>query len=293
MLFRSMRGTVITAVLMLAIVSLPASAEEPSPVPEPGAFTARLALSCEAFAADPAPVVTLAATAGAPILVTLCAVPAGGFRWAGPGVADPSIVTARSWTWRVPADAPPGAPGTELFVLEATAPGETSLTFTTERPWDGGEPGPWRLTVAIAVSAASAAPGPSAEVERAAAAGASCCAVHVVNWGNPIHVVGRGASHSLPSGTGAWLDGSDPSAGGRGEILVTWMDRQQARLEFRRSADGAGVRWLDVTTGRILMERTFTVIGQEAYLWSRDEGHTIAATYVDGTGRLEIGRAHV
>ena len=67
---------------------------------------------------------------------------------------------------------------------------------------------------------------------------------------------------------------------------VTWMDRQQARLEFRRSADGAGVRWLDVTTGRILMERTFTVIGQEAYLWSRDEGHTIAATYVDGTGRL-------
>lgn len=278
-------GLAALAVLVLALGSLPVAAQEGSPSPPGGGQPGRAEVTCEALAADPAPAIAVTAGAGAPILVALCSDPAGGYRWAGPAIADPSIVMPSAWTYQLPVDGAPGTPGRELFLLAAVAPGMTTATFATERPWATGAPGPWQVTVTIAVTEPVAPiPAPSAAVGRDAAAGASCCAVFVENWGNPILVEGGGASHQLRSGTGTRVDASLPSEP-RGEIRVTWMDREEARLEVRDVRTGHQVTWWDQRTGRPAMTRIFTSVGEEAELWSAIGGHTVLARYVKGTGR--------
>ena len=273
------------AVLLLALGSVPVGAHEGSPAPLDGGLPGRAEVPCEALAADPAPAIAVTAPAGAPILLALCSDPGTGYRWAGPDIADPSVLIAASWTYQPPVDHAPGTPGRELFLLSALAPGMTTAGFATERPWAAGEPGPWQVTVTITVTEPVAPnPAPSAAVGRDAAAGGSCCAVFVENWGNPILVEGGGASHQIRSGSGTRIDASHPSEP-RGEIRVTWMDREEARLEVRDVRTGYQVTWWDQRTGRPAMTRIFASVGEEAELWSAIGGHTVLARYVKGNGR--------
>lgn len=252
----------------------PAAAQDASPAPADAPPSAHVALDCAAFVRDAAAGATVAVALGGPVLVELCAEPATGYRWSAPVVADPAIVAVRAWTYATVADARAGAAGTERFLLHATAAGSTTVTFSYDRPWAGGDVGARVAIVAVTVAAASALPTASPAIPREAAGAEGCCAASVVSWGNPILVMDGGTPHALPSGTGSLI-------AGRGTVTVTWMDGFVSRLELGPVADGYRVRWLDADGRQELAVHTFRQVGEDA--WLGVGPHNVHITYADGT----------
>jgi len=225
-----------------------------------------VAFGCDAFVRDAAAGASAEVAVGAPLLVTLCAQPATGYRWSPPVVADPGVAAVRSWAYTPPADPLPGASGVERFLLVGTAPGTTTLTFSYDRPWAGGDTGARVATVALVVRAGDVTPAASAGPDRAAAA--ACCAASIVAWGWPVIVEQGGVREQIVSGTGRAI-----AADGDPVTVTWWQGAAAARVQVWGAEAGYRVRWTSVDGGAVLWEGTLTSIGQE--VWATVAGRNV------------------
>lgn len=76
-----------------------------------------------------------------------------GFQWEDKMlISDPKVITQTGHETVAPAADRPGAPGKEVWILQAVAPGDTTVSTTYGRPWPGGEKDSWVFTVNVKVS---------------------------------------------------------------------------------------------------------------------------------------------
>ncbi len=139
---------VVTALLGAALVA-PVAAQSPAPaVP---AAAAAVTIDCDAFMATPNASAAVDAPAGSAVNVSLCSNPSTGFRWEDPVSSDPTVASLGGWTYVAPADAAPGAGGTEVLTLVAGAAGHATVTASYGQPWEGGQKAAWTLTLDVVV----------------------------------------------------------------------------------------------------------------------------------------------
>lgn len=75
-----------------------------------------------------------------------------GFTWAEKMlISDPKVMTQTGHEVIAPAADKPGAPGKEVWTLQAKAPGNTTVSTTYGRPWPGGEKDSWVFSVNVTV----------------------------------------------------------------------------------------------------------------------------------------------
>lgn len=76
-----------------------------------------------------------------------------GFQWSPDMlISDPEVVAQTGHEAVAPAADRPGAPGKDVWILQAVAPGNTTVSATYGRPWQGGEKDLWVFTANVAVS---------------------------------------------------------------------------------------------------------------------------------------------
>jgi predicted secreted protein len=75
-----------------------------------------------------------------------------GFSWAEKLlISDPKVVAQTGHEVIAPKQGQPGAAGSEVWMLQATAPGNTTVSTTYGRPWPGGEKDSWVFSVNVTV----------------------------------------------------------------------------------------------------------------------------------------------
>ena len=84
--------------------------------------------------------------------VSLGSNPSTGFTWEEKLlVSDPKVVAQTGHEVIAPKQGQPGAAGSEVWMLQALAPGNTTVSTTYGRPWPGGEKDSWVFSVNITV----------------------------------------------------------------------------------------------------------------------------------------------
>ena len=75
-----------------------------------------------------------------------------GFEWAEKmPISDPKVVEQTGHDAIAPAADRPGAPGKDVWMLQAMAPGNSTVSATYGRPWPGGEKDVWVFTANVTV----------------------------------------------------------------------------------------------------------------------------------------------
>lgn len=75
-----------------------------------------------------------------------------GFAWAEKLlISDPKVLAQTGHEVIAPKQGQPGAAGSEVWMLQAMAPGNTTVSTTYGRPWPGGEKDSWVFSVNVTV----------------------------------------------------------------------------------------------------------------------------------------------
>ncbi len=75
-----------------------------------------------------------------------------GYQWADKMLlSDPKVMTQTGHETIAPTTDKPGASGREVWILQATAPGTTTVSTTYGQPWPGGEKESWVFSVNVEV----------------------------------------------------------------------------------------------------------------------------------------------
>lgn len=75
-----------------------------------------------------------------------------GYQWADKLLlSDPKVMAQTGHETIAPDNNMPGAPGREVWMLQAMAPGTTTVSTTYGQPWPGGEKDSWVFTVNVEV----------------------------------------------------------------------------------------------------------------------------------------------
>lgn len=84
--------------------------------------------------------------------VSLGASPSTGFTWEEKLlISDPKVLTQTGHEVIAPKQDQPGASGSEVWMLQATGPGNSTVSTTYGRPWPGGEKDSWVFSVNVTV----------------------------------------------------------------------------------------------------------------------------------------------
>lgn len=84
--------------------------------------------------------------------VSLGSNPSTGFAWAEKLlISDPKVLAQTGHEVIAPKQGQPGAAGSEVWMLQAMAPGNTTVSTTYGRPWPGGEKDSWVFSVNVTV----------------------------------------------------------------------------------------------------------------------------------------------
>lgn len=76
-----------------------------------------------------------------------------GYQWAeGMQISDPKVLVQTGHEAIAPKESQPGAAGSEVWMLQALAPGTTTVSTTYSRPWEGGEKDAWSFTAEVTVN---------------------------------------------------------------------------------------------------------------------------------------------
>ena len=67
-------------------------------------------------------------------------------------ISDPKVMVQTGHQTVAPAADRPGAPGSEVWMLQTTGKGQTTVSTTYGRPWPGGEKDGWVFTVNVTVN---------------------------------------------------------------------------------------------------------------------------------------------
>ncbi len=89
---------------------------------------------------------------GDTLKISLASNPSTGFQWAEKLlISEPKVLTQTSHETAPSKTNMPGAAGTEVWTLQAKAPGNTTVSSTYGRPWPGGEKDAWVFSANVAV----------------------------------------------------------------------------------------------------------------------------------------------
>lgn len=84
--------------------------------------------------------------------VSLGSNPSTGFKWAEKLlISDPKVVAQTGHEVIASKQGQPGAAGSEVWMLQAMAPGNSTVSTTYGRPWPGGEKDSWVFSVNVTV----------------------------------------------------------------------------------------------------------------------------------------------
>lgn len=76
-----------------------------------------------------------------------------GYRWAEQmQISDPTVLVQTGRETIAPKGGQPGAAGSEVWMLQATAPGTSAVSTTYSRPWEGGEKDVWSFNAEVTVN---------------------------------------------------------------------------------------------------------------------------------------------
>ncbi len=137
--------------VLLALLVIGAAGCAPEP-PEPIVIE----ITCDRFAADPGDQIIInrhvQAEVGTTIILRLCDNPSTGFRWEDAGISDTTVVVESFRESLEPeSTVAPGTPSLEQWTLDVVGEGECTISFSYDRPWDGGEKGARQFNLYITV----------------------------------------------------------------------------------------------------------------------------------------------
>lgn len=138
--------------LLLAVAILTGSGCAPEP-PEP----LIIEMTCERFAADPDDQVIInrhvQVQNDTEIILRLCEIPGTGFQWQDAAISDRTVVVESLRESLPPdSDAAPGTPELEQWTFQAVGKGSSTIAFSYDRPWSGGEKGAWQFNLFVTVA---------------------------------------------------------------------------------------------------------------------------------------------
>jgi len=96
---------------------------------------------------------TLALKVGDTLQVSLGSNPSTGFGWAPQmQITDATVLAQTGHEVLAPSASRPGAAASEVWALQAMAPGTTAVSNAYGRPWPGGEKDSWTFTADMTVN---------------------------------------------------------------------------------------------------------------------------------------------
>jgi inhibitor of cysteine peptidase len=109
-------------------------------------------ISCDDFTADNHISRDIEVSVGDSFTVTLCSNPTTGFEWGEAEISDQAVVKQTANEFVAPEDTGVvGAPGVEVWTFEALKKGNSTVSVSYDRPWEGGEKGAWTFTLDVTV----------------------------------------------------------------------------------------------------------------------------------------------
>jgi len=96
---------------------------------------------------------TLALKVGDTLQVSLGSNPSTGFSWAPQmQITNATVLVQTGHEALAPSATRPGAAASDVWALQAMAPGTTTVSTTYGRPWPGGEKGSWTFVADVTVN---------------------------------------------------------------------------------------------------------------------------------------------
>lgn len=139
----------LTALIVAMLAGCSAKAEEPAPK---GPQTTTIVVSYDELLNERTINRTATLAVGDTLQISLGASPSTGYRWEPQmRISDTDVLAQAGHQAIAPANRTPGAPGSEVWALQAMGPGTATAATTYSRPWEGGEQDTWTFTVSVTV----------------------------------------------------------------------------------------------------------------------------------------------
>jgi len=108
-------------------------------------------ISCDDFTENPTSIRNdFEMEIGDKLYVVLCSNPSTGFEWSYK-MSVPDVVNEEEHDFQEPESEVVGAPGKDLWTLEAARLGTTVISMEYSQPWEGGIKGEWTYTINVTV----------------------------------------------------------------------------------------------------------------------------------------------
>ncbi len=117
-----------------------------------GPQTQTIEISYDEFQAEKQLSRSITMNVGDTLKISLASNPSTGFQWAEKLlISEPKVMTQTSHETVASTAGRPGAASTEVWTLQAKAPGNTTVSSTYGRPWPGGEKDAWVFSANVTV----------------------------------------------------------------------------------------------------------------------------------------------
>lgn len=141
----------VTAALLAASVAVGCSGK--SDPPQSGPQTTTIEVSYDDLLNQKNVTRTLALKVGDTLQVSLGSNPSTGFTWAPQmQITDAAVLVQTGHEALAPSATRPGAAASDVWALQAMAPGNTTVSTTYGRPWPGGEKDSWTFVADVTVT---------------------------------------------------------------------------------------------------------------------------------------------
>lgn len=147
-----MRSRLVTTALAMALAVPGCSGKAEPPTPS-GPTTTTIAVSYEDLLNQKTVTRDVSLAVGDTLQISLGSNASTGYRWSPDlQISDPAVLAQAGHEVITPSGAPPGAPGSEVWALQATGRGTATVTGSYSRPWSGGEKDTWTFTAKVTVT---------------------------------------------------------------------------------------------------------------------------------------------
>ena len=141
----------VTAALLAASVAVGCSGK--SDTPQSGPRTTTIEVSYDDLLNQKNVTRTLALKVGDTLQVSLGSNPSTGFSWAPQmQITDAAVLVQTGHEALAPSASRPGAAASDVWALQAMAPGNTPVSTAYGRPWPGGEKDAWTFVADVTVT---------------------------------------------------------------------------------------------------------------------------------------------
>ena len=145
------QGAVLALLVATTLVGCADKGKAPADAAQ-GPQTQIIEISYDQFQAEKQLSRSVTLNVGDTLKISLASNPSTGFQWADQLlISEPKVLTQIGHTAIASATGQIGAPGTELWTLQAKAPGNTTVSSTYGRPWPGGEKDAWVFSANVTV----------------------------------------------------------------------------------------------------------------------------------------------